>query len=289
MSPLSAILAMKTKSKIDAKSKLITATSDIDLLGLKTTGALEAHFSGDKLVVVTGSANWNTLGVGADLVVRTTVEFHHPSAEGRAHLGFIGADAGFSVDMSHVKLGFKWLGIGLTVIAPSVNHVNQQLIEDLIKSLFDFRFNLDQLKNITINLVDKNGKQTDSYGEGDAPGDEGAEGKEVSSPGEVPSHGEAPTGGGGTVTKEDPASDSCSRQKGPNRVWAQEPQLKGDWIEGIKPPGQNTIYISAILRLSRRASKTFSPTVSCSPALIGTALRTRHSSFISATVGHRTS
>jgi len=41
LSPLSAILAMKTKSKIDAKAKIITATSDVDLLGLKTTGALK--------------------------------------------------------------------------------------------------------------------------------------------------------------------------------------------------------------------------------------------------------
>jgi hypothetical protein len=250
LSPLSAILAMKTKSKLDAKAKIITATSDVDLLGLKTTGALAIHLSGDKLVVVTGSANWNTLGVGANLVVRTTTEFHNPTAEGNTHLGFIGADAGFSVDLAHVKLGFKWLGIGLAVVAPSVNRIDQRLIEDLIKSLFDFKFSLDQLKNITVNLVDKNGKQTDSYGEGDAPGGDGAEGKGSK---------EEPTkvtgGGNGTITEVEPASDSCSSNRNPNRIWAKEPQLKGDYIEGIKPPGQNTVFISNNAQIISEAVK----------------------------------
>lgn len=252
LSPLSAILAMKTTSKLDAKARVITANSEVSLLGLKTAGALQVHLADDKLVLITGTANWNTLGVQADLTLRTTTEFHSPTAEGHAQLGFIGVGANFGIDLSHVKLGFRWLGIGLTVIAPSVERIDQRLIENLIASLFDFKFSLDQLKtmNIVVNLVDKNGKGTSaSYGGGDAPGSDGEGSEQQTGQGGGPEAKGSVQGSttSGSITGSQPVSDGCSN-KGKNRVWVQEPQLAGDSIEG-NDPGKGTVYISSDARI----------------------------------------
>ncbi|WP_376702506.1 hypothetical protein RQ479_21170 [Mesorhizobium sp. ISC25] len=253
--PLSAILAMKTVAKIDGKAKNITATSDLSLLGLKTTGGLVIHLGDDKLVVVTGSADWKSLGVKADLSLRTTTEFHHPSAGGHAQLGFIGVSSDFDIDTGHVKLGFKWKGIGLTVIAPNVGSVTPDLIKRLIESLFDFKFSFDQLKNmdIVVNLLDKNGNKTGSYGEGDAPGGNNGDGQGIKTAEEK--HGGL---AGGTVSStEAVVPDSCPQrmpEKGTTRVWAKEPQIgAGNSIEGDH--AGNVILISDDARVISDAMK----------------------------------
>jgi len=117
----------------------------------------------------------------------------------------------------------------------SVNRIDQRLIEDLIKSLFDFKFSLDQLKNITVNLVDKNGKQTDSYGEGDAPRTVVKE--RSSEPAKTPSG----------VTAQLPTSNPIGvmfvASDEPNRIWAKEPQLNGDYIEVLRLRARRGLHL----------------------------------------------
>ena len=256
LQPLASILNMRSKAKIDAKAKALDASSDMKLLGLTTSGQLTVHLSKDKLVRLTGAAGWPLLG-SANIHLETTTELHHPTAGGGVDIHFLGAGGDFDMDVAHVRLAFGWHGFQLAVVAPNVGGITPHVIKDLIESLLDFRISFDKLSKIEINLIDKNGKKTDSYGDGGAPGgDADAGGKGASQQTEKTGSGGPPTGG--TVTSTEAVADRCSPihpAPGRSALWARDPQLPANSIEGELDPSKHIIYFSSYSRILSDAAR----------------------------------
>lgn len=261
LKPLSSILDIRGHAAISRND--ISALAGLDLLGLKQSGQLNIDLRGGSVLMV-GKASFTDLGEAA-VSLKTNKNFRNPTAQGSVQIGFLdlGADVGLGV--SYASLRFHWHSIGLKVIAPSVGRINAGLIRDLINSLFDFRLDFKNLKNITINLLDKNGNKTDeSYGGGSAPSDsdsssqqtgdgvaEGAKKAEVHSADQQDSDGK----GDSSVTG--PAKGLCSNERsgsGRAHIWATAEQLGKDVFIEADHEG-NTNWISTDARIITLASR----------------------------------
>ena len=233
----------------------LTASAGLASLGLKAAGMLDVHLEGDKTITLEGQAEFSNLG-NARVGFKTAKDFSSPNAEGQVDIDIIRATAGMSLGVSYASLKFKWLGIGITVVTPSVASINNDLIESIISSLFDFKLELKDLKlnEITISLLDKNGKPTDgSYGGGSAPGDQqnrngGGDQKpkavdQGSSTGDSAEAGPAP---------EICQSRTLSNEQGP-RIWLTNQVGSGFYVEAIH--GSKYNYLASDSRIVSDAGK----------------------------------